>query len=65
MEYRVLVDLYEQLAATSKNLDKVALLGGFLKKLKAEKKPEWIYLLRGRVLPDYDESEVHHLLFSA
>jgi DNA ligase 1 len=55
MHYSELVDIYESLAGTSKKLEKRNILAGFLKKLRGHE--EWIYLLRGRVFPDYDERE--------
>jgi DNA ligase 1 len=55
MEYKEFVEVYEALAETAARLEKTDILAGFLKKLK--KNPEWIYLLRGRVLPDYDSGE--------
>ncbi len=57
MHYSEFVDLYGKLCATSKKLEKVSLLADFLKVLKKKGKSEWIYLLRGRVLPDYDPGE--------
>jgi len=56
MEYSKLVEVYEALNATTKKLEKAAILAEFLKKLKGHS--EWIYLLRGRVLPDYDSREL-------
>ena len=55
MYYSEFINLYESLAATAKRLGKTTLIANFLKKLKS--KPEYIYLLRGRVFPDYDPKE--------
>lgn len=55
MKYSELVKVYEALSATTKKIEKIDILAKFLPKLKDH--PEWIYLLRGRVLPDYDERE--------
>jgi DNA ligase 1 len=55
MQYSEFVDVYEALASTTKRLEKVDILSKLLKKLDG--KEEWVYLLRGRVFPDYDESE--------
>ena len=55
MKYSELVEIYEKLSSTTKKLEKVDILARFLPKLKDHS--EWIYLLRGRVLPDYDERE--------
>ncbi len=57
MYYSEFVEVYEALASTSKKLEKTAILAGFLKKLDKEGRKEWIYLLRGKVLPDYDSRE--------
>ena len=55
MHYSVFVEVYDKLHATSKRLEKEAILAEFLKKFKHEGEKEWIYLLRGKVWPDYDE----------
>ena len=57
MRYLELVEVYEQLAATTKKLEKVEILAAFLKKLEKEGKSEWVYLLLGKVMPDYDTRE--------
>ncbi len=55
MLYSEFTELYEKLAQTSKRLEKTAMLAEFLPKLKEN--PEYIYLLKGRVFPDYDSRE--------
>lgn len=58
MKYSELVDVYENLSRTTKRLEKVDILARFLKKLKkGSGDDKWIYLLRGRVLPDFDSRE--------
>jgi len=58
MKYSELCELYDKLGKTSKRLEKMDILSDFLKKLaKSKGDNEWIYLLRGRVLPDYDSRE--------
>lgn len=57
MKYSQLVDVYEELAGTTKRLKKIDILSDFLKKLKKYHDEGWIYLLRGKVLPDYDPRE--------
>jgi DNA ligase-1 len=57
MKYKEFVDVYELLAGTTKKLEKVDILAGFLRELSKKGKSEWIYMLRGRVLPDYDPRE--------
>jgi DNA ligase 1 len=54
MHYSEFVEVYEKLNSTSKRLEKENIIAEFLKKLKEEK---WIYLLRGKVRPDYDDRE--------
>ncbi len=57
MHYSEFVEVYEELGATTKMLEKTAILAKFLEKLKEKGKSEWIYLLRGRVVPEYDPAE--------
>ncbi len=57
MKYSEFVEVYEKLASTSGKLEKISILAEFLRKLKREGRSEWIYLLRGRILPDYDPRE--------
>jgi DNA ligase-1 len=58
MDYSEFVELYEKLAGTAKRLEKTEILSIFLRKLKLKGKSEWIYLLLGRVVPDYDAREI-------
>jgi len=55
MKYSEFAKVYGELASTTKRLEKIEILSKFLNKLKTN--PKLIYLLRGRVLPDYDEKE--------
>jgi DNA ligase-1 len=55
MSYSDFVEVYEGLYATTKRLEKETILAAFLKKLKEHGEGEWIYLLRGKVTPDYDD----------
>jgi DNA ligase-1 len=55
MLYSRLVEVYERLEATSKGLEKTSIISEFLGKVVDE--PKVIYLLLGRVFPDYDERE--------
>ncbi|MEK6933590.1 MAG: ATP-dependent DNA ligase [Nanoarchaeota archaeon] len=57
MEYEEFVELYDRLAGTTKKLEKSAILAEFLNHLHKKGRSDWIYLLRGRVLPDYDTGE--------
>ena len=58
MRYSEFVEVYEQLSGTSKKLEKTEILSEFLKKLKQKGLSEWIYLLHGRVVPEYDAREM-------
>ena len=55
--YSDFVNIYEALSKTSKRLEKEKILAVFLKELAKNGKSEWIYLLRGRIVPDYDSRE--------
>jgi len=55
MNYSELVEIYEKISETTKKLEKIDILSKFLPRLKGNE--EWVYLLRGRVFPDYDERE--------
>lgn len=57
MEYARFVRVYEDLSSTTKKLDKTAILAVFLSDLEKKGESKWIYLLRGKVLPDYDPGE--------
>lgn len=57
MKYSHLVELYENLASTTKRLEKTTILSGFLKRLD-EKDKEVLYLLEGRVFPSHSEKEL-------
>jgi len=56
MKYSHLAELYEKIGDTPGRLDKTEILAEFLKKIKHEDK-KIIYLLRGRIFPDYDSRE--------
>jgi DNA ligase-1 len=58
MKYLELAQLYSKLESTTKRLEKTEILSEFLKKLKHEKNKEIIYLLKGRIFPDYDAREI-------
>jgi len=57
MLYNDFVEVYEKLAGTTKRLEKTIILAEFIRKLE-KGKAEWIYLLLGRVVPDYDTREL-------
>ena len=58
MNYSEIVEVYERLAKTNKRLEKTAIIADFLKILKNKGKSEWIYLLKGKVVADYDAREI-------
>jgi len=58
MLYSELAEIYNELEKHNKRLEKTEILANFLEKLKKEKNKEIIYLLQGRVFPDYDEREL-------
>src|SRR3989344_1521846 len=58
MKYSELCEVYDTLSKTTKRLEKIDILAKYLKKLSKNKLDnKTIYLLRGRVLPDYDSRE--------
>jgi DNA ligase 1 len=56
MDYNEICQTYEELESTSKGLEKTTILAEFLDKIKQH--PEYIYLIQGRVFPDYDPREL-------
>jgi DNA ligase-1 len=56
MDYSKISKVYEELESTTKGLEKTSILAKFLGKIKTE--PEYIYLLQGRIFPDYDSREL-------
>jgi len=58
MKYSELASLYSKLESTTKRLEKTEILSSFLNKIKHEKNKEIIYLLKGRIFPDYDTREL-------
>jgi len=60
MKYIELCEVYKALDSTTKRLEKTEIIAKFLRKLHKESKnvnDDWIFLLRGRVLPEYDPRE--------
>jgi DNA ligase-1 len=58
MLYSKICETYKELEENPSRLKKTEILAGFLNKLKKEKNKEIIYLLQGRVFPDYEEKEL-------
>ncbi len=57
MKYTSFVEVYDKLYATPGKLEKTTILASFLKILAKQGEDEWIYLLKGKVFPDYDPRE--------
>jgi DNA ligase 1 len=57
MLYQELTQTYEELEKNPSRLKKTEILSNFLKKLKFQSNPETIYLLQGKVFPDFSEKE--------
>ena len=57
MKYQKLVDVYEALAATTKRLEKTAILAEFLKEVDEETLPKVVLMALGTVFPPWSEEE--------
>ena len=57
MQYSKFCEIYEDLEQNPSRLKKTEILAKFLKTLKHEKDKQIIYLLQGKVYPDYSEKE--------
>ena len=58
MKYLELCKVYQELEDNPSRLKKIEILSEFLRKIKHEKNLEIIYLLKGRIFPDYDTREI-------
>ena len=58
MQYSELVDMYEELEATTKRLEHIYIISEFLKDVSLEDLGNIILLLEGRVFPRWDEREI-------
>lgn len=58
MKYSELVEIYEKLEATTKHLEKTAIIEEILKKAKDDDLKDIVYLLEGRVFPEWDERKI-------
>ena len=56
MDYSRMSEVYERLESTTKGLEKTSILAKFLGQIRTE--PEYIYLLQGRIFPDYASREL-------
>ena len=57
MRYKKLAELYDELSKTPKRLEKTKILSKFLDEISAEDR-DVIYLLLGRIYPEYDERRI-------
>lgn len=57
MQYKELVDVYEDLEKTTKRLEKTKIISDFLERCPANELREIIYLIQGRVFPAWDERD--------
>jgi len=57
MRYKKLAEVYEELSSTTKRLKKIDILSKFLQTIPEEDK-DVLYLLIGRIYPEYDEKRI-------
>jgi len=58
MDYKKLVEVYSQLEATTKKLEKTDILATFLKKVSADQLSIIVLFLQGRIFPEWSEEEL-------
>ncbi len=58
MKYVQLVSLYQQLASTTKSLEKQALLADFIKAIPENELKDTVYLIQGNVFPEWEEKKI-------
>ena len=58
MQYSKLVEVYEQLEATSKRLEKTFIISALLKQVPESEVQHIVLLLQGKVFPVWDESKI-------
>ena len=58
MLYSKLADIYKQLESTSKRIEKTGIISNFLKSVHKDDLKNIIYLLQGRVFPQWDERKL-------
>jgi DNA ligase-1 len=58
MHYLELVKVYENLESTPKRLEKTNILADFFKKISEKEARDIAYLVKGKVFPDWSESEI-------
>ena len=58
MKYNQLIEIYDRLEGTTKRLEKVEIISEFLKKVKKDELKEIIYLIEGRIFPEWDKRKI-------
>jgi len=58
MEYLKLVKVYKKLEATTKRLEKTEIIANVLKEASAKEIANLVYLIEGRVFPEWDERKI-------
>ncbi len=58
MKYSSLVDVYNKLERTSKRLEKIEIISETLKKARKDELREIVYLLEGRIFPEWDKRKI-------
>ncbi|MFH1431484.1 MAG: ATP-dependent DNA ligase [Nanoarchaeota archaeon] len=58
MRYLIIANCYKELEENPSRLKKIEILSDFLSKLRRENNKEIIYLVQGRVFPDYNTKEL-------
>lgn len=58
MKYLKLCEIYKKISETTKRLEKIEILISFFSELRKEKNLEILYLLNGKINPDYDQREL-------
>ncbi|MCQ2973157.1 MAG: DNA ligase, partial [archaeon] len=57
MNYKELVNVYEDLSATTKRLEKTAIIASFLETVELEELPKLTLMIQGRVFPPWSKDE--------
>jgi len=58
MKYSKLVEIYQKLEITTKRLGKTAIISDFLKTVSLDDIPRTIFLLQGKLFPNWDEHKI-------
>lgn len=58
MDYSKLVEVYEDLSSTTKNLEKTEIISQFLKKVKPDDLEDVVLLIEGRVFPEWNKTKI-------